>query len=386
MQRFSNESAKEADVLIDVTHPAHVLRYLPLAAALAPCSVRLMFVGRDREITRHLLDASDVPLHIPRSLPFPTWAPNVLMLALELTRRTFQLARIIRAQKVRLVLTSNPTGCIAAWLLRVPVIFDTNDGRDAGLHHYLAAPFATIITSPSSLKDDFGGNHLKYRSYKSLAWLHPDRFGPRELPPEMSQHPGRPIVVLRAVAHRASHDRGISGFTEGQLLDLVERIGASGADPIISMEAETSLMTTSEILKRRPELLSSILAVSSLVISDGASVVEEAAVLGVPAIRLSTPRGERDYLWDLERRYGLVTNVRVGDDARFTEVVSDHLSRLNTLRADFQQPHKQLLDEHHDGVQWYVDLVSRILSSKTKNRKQLVDELRHAGLDERTPA
>ena len=378
MQR---QDAERGTILLDITHPAHLLRYVPLAQRFAADGLKPFCIGREKEAIERLLTSAGVQHESPRG--FSTWRiPNTAALVLELLHRVAYLATRIRRSDVRLVLTSNPAGCIAAWLVRTPVIFDTVDGCAAGIHHRLAAPFATIITSPSSLAEYLGDRHLRYRSYKALAWLHPERFVPQNLPSEGVVDPDRPLVVLRAVAHRASHDRGISGFTEEQLLDLVARIEASGAQPIISMEADTQRLATSEILRRRPDLLSSILASSSLVISDGASVVEEAAVLGVPAIRLSTPRGERDYLWDLERRYGLVTNIRVGDEERFDAVVDDHLARLGTLRSDAEPARRRLLEEHHDGVQWYVDLVKAVLASESKGGKALVEELRRAGFDE----
>jgi predicted glycosyltransferase len=165
-----------AQVLIDVTHPAHVVRYVPIAAESSSPGHDLLFVGREKEVTEQLLAGSRTTYIVVRSAGFQGGRLGQSRLAAELVRRTVSLMSTIRQTKPRVTLSSNLSGGIAGWLMRRPVIFDTVDGTAVGMHHLLAAPFATVITNLASLCEDLGRKNFAYRSFKALAWLHLTRF------------------------------------------------------------------------------------------------------------------------------------------------------------------------------------------------------------------
>lgn len=372
-------------VLIDVTHPAHVLRYLPIAEDLVKNDYEVVFAGRDKEVTIELLQASGLPFRIVRAGRMVKRDRSALFgLAAEFTGRVVGLAKLISSAQPRYVLTSNPTGVWAGRLRRRVVIFDTTDGSDVGIHHSLAAPLASVITSPVSVGEDFGPRHIAYRSFKALSWLHPDRRA--KLDGEDAKQIDairRPIVLLRIVAHTASHDADIQGLTLAEIEQIQAAVATSGATLIVSAETDHLGVETADILKKRPELLQFIISAASLVIGDSASVIEEAALLGVPALRISTKAGERRYLQELETRYGLVQNFRTEDSEEFIEAVRCVLSNLDLAGRNAAAARDRLLADHHDGVGWYVSLIAAIDKQIEYAGALSRHDVSRLGLDER---
>jgi predicted glycosyltransferase len=361
-------------VVIDVAHPAHALRYIPVARALDEKGVPVLLVGRDKDVTMRIIADSGVDYVQASAAPGSTSKrPRALQLGAELTLRVARLCRIMQKSGCTIVLTSNPSGAIAGFLMRRPVVFDTVDGTAAGVHHHLAASAASLITSPTSLTEEYGQRHVSYRSLKALAWLHEDRFQPRSVPvlEGWGAKSGRAVVLVRAVKHSASHDRSARGLSSPLLRDVAKICRSAGALVICSAEVGHPEVRSSPALEDDPGGFSSVLAAADLVVTDSASVAEEAAVLGVKALRISSASGRRDYLEELEDRYSLVKNFDVTETAAFLDEVRRHLERVEQHRADSRVARRQLLADHHDGVSWYVDLVSAVLAAKNLRSTEL---------------
>jgi predicted glycosyltransferase len=193
-------------VLIDISHPAHVHFFRPLAHRLIADGVIVHIVARDKDVTARLLEASGLPFEV---LAMPQPGKGLLSAAVELLRRSTQLRRRIRRLGVAVVLTRNPSGVLAAIGTRATSIFDTDDGRGVGLHYWTARPFAGIITSSVHDPEDHGRAHRRYRALKAQMFLHPDRFTPDPEVRRRYLRDDEQFSVVRFSAHDASHDRRI---------------------------------------------------------------------------------------------------------------------------------------------------------------------------------
>ena len=321
--------------------------------------------SRRKEATVALLDAAGWP-HFVASGELRRGRPG---LVLEMLIRVSRLARFIAMQHVDVVVSRNPAGCIAARLTRVLSVFDTDDGSGAGIHHMLAVPFADHITSPEALSEDYGPRHRRYRSLKSLAYLHPDRYRPD--PARLATvgiDPGRPIFVLRRSAYSASHDGGRSGIGESLASELVRTMSSVGHVIISSEDPTEGPLATSAVLRRSPELLREILAASSLVVTDGASVAEEAAVLGTMAVFVSDFAGERDYLDRLERDYGSIRSFRPSQRTEVQDFVGGAVARPAEVKSRAQESARRIGNDHVDLVPWYAGLVAQLFSDSRRRR------------------
>lgn len=75
-------------VLFDISHPAHVHFFLPLAEALMADGVAIHVVARDKDITVRLLNASGLPFEV---LPMNPPGTGQVQAAKELLRRSLAL-------------------------------------------------------------------------------------------------------------------------------------------------------------------------------------------------------------------------------------------------------------------------------------------------------
>lgn len=152
-------------ILLEAAHPAHVHFLTPIGHELIARGHETVLAIRPKDVTRELAERSGLRTIEPHFLPSRgrNRSLSVFSQAGELLRRILWLRSQIRRFAFDLVVTRNPSGVIAARLACVPSIFDTDDGRAAGIHFRLARPFATIITTPELFPDELGDRQRRYR-------------------------------------------------------------------------------------------------------------------------------------------------------------------------------------------------------------------------------
>ncbi|MFP5321026.1 MAG: DUF354 domain-containing protein, partial [Acidimicrobiia bacterium] len=280
-------------VLFDIVHPAHVHLYRHLHAELTAEGHDALVVARDKEVTLELLDAYG----IPHEWTGRAGAKSTPARALELAWRDVVLTRHARRFRPDVVLTRNPAGVHAGRLVGAWTVYDSVDGRAAGVHFRLGAPLAHVVTSPTWLDEDYGPGHRRYRGPKELAHLHPARFTPDpRVRDELGVAEGQPLFVLRFVANDAVHDAHTVGLSDAERGALVERLRRLGH---VVISSEDDLPRSLEPLRFRlgPARIHDVLAAADLFVGDSGSMAAEAGILGTPALRLSSWVGPvRGYL------------------------------------------------------------------------------------------
>lgn len=344
-------------IVIDIAHPAHVHFYRHLYGELIDAGHEVTVASRAKEMTLDLLDHYGIP-HVPLA---PLARGGLLSRGMELAKRDLGLVKLIRRTGSQLVLTRNPAGVQAARLSGAFGIFDTDDGRAVGIHFHAAYPFAHLITSPECLSDDFGRRHRRYRGFKAMAYLHPDRFTPDpKIRERLGLAAGEPLFVVRFSAHDASHDRAVEGIQPEARQTLVAELAAAG--PVVVSDEGTGAAGPDGADTAVPSaLFHDVLAAADLCVGDSQSVAAEAALLGTPALRCSSFTGRVDYLRVLEEDYGLVRNYRPGDESRLLVDVRAALSELGCQRDEMKMRHRRLLADCEDVTTWYRDLVDGLL-------------------------
>ena len=214
-----------------------------------------------------------------------------------------------------------------------------------------------MITTPDCVQDDYGPKHVKYPSYKALAFLHPKRFTPdRSVLAELGVAPDDRYFLVRFVAFAASHDRRAAGLAPDVKRSLVDRLRASGR-VFVSSEAPLPPELQPLAFPAAPHRLHDALAFATLCVTDGQSMAGEAAVLGVPSVRLATSCGRLDVFRELSTRYGLVFEFRPGEEADFLRTVED-LARRD--RSRWAECRRRLLEEKCDLTTWLLELLSTL--------------------------
>jgi predicted glycosyltransferase len=310
-------------------------------------------VAREKDCTLALLEEFGLPCtSVGRA-----GARNRVAQGAELIRRVAALVRIGRQSGADMLLTRNPAGAIAARLLGIPGIFDTDDGTAAGLHYRLAAPFASVITTPESLGESLGAHHQPYPALKQSAYLHPAHFqADPSVFAELGLAPGEPYALVRFVSMTASHDHGESGLPEGFRHEVVERIAAR-MPVFVSCEGGVPAGLAARAFRVRPGLMHSAIAHASLLFGDSQTMAAEAAVLGVPNIRVSSFAGRLGYLNELEDRFGLTFSFRPPQAHRALALLRQWLEDQGPPLATFRERRTMLNAVHCDLVDWYCERI-----------------------------
>ena len=169
----------------------------------------------------------------------------------------------------------------------------------------LAAPFASVITTPSCLTEDFGPKHVSYPGYKALAFLHPDHYVPDPTIRDELGVGSDPYAIVRLTAMEAAHDHKEQGVPTPAVDKVIEVLAARGR-VFLSCEGEIPPGYEGLAFSVPPQRMHDAMAFATVVIGDSGSMVGEAAVLGTPAVFCGKLAHRREYLPDLERRWGLV--------------------------------------------------------------------------------
>lgn len=339
-------------VLFDIVHPAHVHFFKHMLSDLERRGHSTCIVAREKDVTTALLDR----LGLSYETVGRSGKKSLFGMAGELVRRDLALARVARRFKPDLIVTRNPAGAQAGRLLGIPAVFDTDDGRAAGIHFHAAAPFANVITTPDCSDEDYGPRHVRYPGYKQTAYLHPNHFTPDpEVLRELGVAPGERYFIVRFVAMVASHDLGEGGLPVLAKQALIDKLSAQGR---VFLSSEDALPAELAGLKfpLPPDRLHDALAFADLLVGDSQTVAAEAAVLGTPSLRVSSWTGRLAYLRELEHKYGLTYAYQPAQAHQLMSHVDRWLAEPS-LRATLKPNHQRLLDDKVDTARWFVNFL-----------------------------
>jgi predicted glycosyltransferase len=269
---------------------------------LADGATTLWMSRANKDSVVELIEARGRP-HVVAS----TMGTNAVGLARELLARDLAVLREVRRFRPDVILTRSPAGVHAGRLTRTPVLYDTDDGAQAGALFKVAGPLANIIATPEAQVEDFGAKHRRYRGYKELFYLHPSRFSADpSIVDEMGLAAGEKFVVLRLSAYAASHDLRAEGMGPD---DIARVIDTFEPDYRVLISSEADLPP--ELLERRiataTDRFHHVLAAARFVLGYSQTVCSEAGILGTPSLRLSSWAGQLAYQEELEHRWGLTT-------------------------------------------------------------------------------
>ena len=337
-------------VLFDIVHPAHVHFFKHMLTGLAKRGHETRIVAREKDVTTALLDR----LGFSYETVGRSGKKSLFGMGSELLRRDLVLAKVARNFKPDMIVTRNPAGAQTGRLLGIPAIFDTDDGKAAGIHFWSAAPFAHVITTPDCTDEDYGRRHVKYPGYKQTAYLHPNHFTPdRSVLQALGVAPGERYFIVRFVAMVASHDIGEGGLSNADKRALIAKLQARGR---VFLSSEDQLPPDLLPLKfpLPPDRLHDALAFADLLVGDSQTVAAEAAVLGTPSLRVSSWTGRLAYLTELEHRYGLTFAYHPNKADELMAHVDRWLAEPS-LRQSLLPQHQRLLADKVDVAEWFVD-------------------------------
>ena len=340
---------------MDVSHPALAHVFAHVVRALEGRGHTCAVVARDKDVTLALLDAYGVPYRV-----LTRTGRGHLGRAAELVVREARLVAHGRRFRPHVITGTSVHAARAAKLLgaRAAVLND-DDAAAVPLFRWLAYPLADAIVTPTALaRERWGARHLTYPSYHALFYLHPARFQPDPaVAAEMGLAAGEPYAIVRLSALEAHHDLGVRGVSGALLKALRERVGTR-VRLFVSSEKPLPPELAPLRLPLPPHRVHHALAGAAFALGDSQTMTAEAAVLGIPAVRVNDFVGRISYLRELEE-YGLAFGFVPGQEAAALAAV-DGVLALPDRAAVFAKRRRKMLAEKIDPLPWFVSVLERL--------------------------
>lgn len=320
-------------VIITIQHPAHVHFFKNAIEELTAAGHDIHVFARRKEVAIDLLDAYGIPHEVLAGEA--TSLSSLVHVQLAYEWRLLRRARHIKPDVMAAI--GEPSVAHVAKLVGAQSIIFT-DTEHAILQNALAFPLADRICTPACYLDDLGRKHVRYPGYHELAYLHPNRFVPDpSVADELGIAPREKLVLVRAVSWGAAHDIGDGGFDD--VADAVGWLEETGARVLVTAERGVPSGMERYRIAIPPHRMHDLLARADLFVGESATMATECAVLGTPAVFISS--STRGYTDELEREYGLVANYH-GED-RHEAGLRRAISMLDGDRSAWRAAHERLL-------------------------------------------
>jgi predicted glycosyltransferase len=271
-----------------------------------------------------------------------------LSILFSLVKRLVKIFSIIIKNRPNLLIGTDASIAILGKLMRINRISITED--DYNVIKTLADityPFTQTILCPSVCDV---GNHKKkkigYQGYMKLGYLHPNVFTPHASV-KFKYNLGEKYILIRLARLTAHHDFGIKGISEAILRKLISSAEKSGFKVYISSESNLVEEFNKYRLNINPSDMHSVLANASMLICDSQSMSVEAAMLGVPSIRVSDFVGKISVLEELEHNYDLTFGIKPSDEVSLYKKINELLDTPD-VKEVFQERRSRMLNDKID--------------------------------------
>jgi uncharacterized protein len=283
--------------LIDIGHPADFLLFKEFTLSVQKEGHKVIFTTRKKDVVVDLISNYGLNFNC-----FGKSYTSIIGKIFGVFKFDFQLLFTSLFFKPDIFLSAGSIyASHVSFILRKPHIVCEDTGNEEQVKLY--EPFTTTILTSSSFKKKLGAKQIFYDGCHELAYLHPKYFHPQnDKISTLFSKENKSYIILRFVSWKASHDRGLKGFTNEEKNLLVKEL-SKYARVYISSEQELTKELERYKLPIDPSELHNAIAFSSLVIGEGATVAAEAAVMGIPSIYVNPQ--SLGYLEEMER-YGLV--------------------------------------------------------------------------------
>lgn len=336
-------------ILVDITHPMHVHFFRHAIQGWRARGHEVCVTSRDKDVTVDLLDEYGFEHTLIGSA-----RRGIVGLGRELFERARGINRVVREFKPHVATAEAGTfvvyGCLPQ---RVPVVV-FSDTEHATISNLITYPLAKVVVTPRAYQNSVGAKHLRYNGYEELAYTHPRVFTPDPAALESEGlTPGEPFIIVRLVSWAASHDIGDHGVQN--VRDVIAALEPHGR---IILSSEKPLPEDLQLFALRGprKNMLHLLAFARLFFGESATMCSECAMLGTPAIFLSTSR--RGYIDEQQNRYDMVYSF---NDAETGQV--EALAKAYELLEDPSTPEQwqvkrtRMLAELIDVSQYITDLV-----------------------------
>jgi predicted glycosyltransferase len=262
----------------------------------------VVVVTRNKEITNALLERMGIPF-VCLSAP----AAGAVGLATELARRWWQVARIIKRERIDVAVSISGISTSLPARLRGIRNVTFTDTEDATLSNRLAFPFTDVIYTPRFFMGDLGKKHVRYDGLHELAYLQGFDFAAARRTRVELGLPER-YSIVRLVAYDALHDRDVQGLRGPEVEKLIEHLKPAG-EVFVTSQAELPEELRAYRLQTPIEKVHAVLEGASIFVGESPTMAVESGLLGTPAFLVSGRVHRLGNMVGLERDHALLRNL-----------------------------------------------------------------------------
>lgn len=341
-------------IFVDIGHPAHVHYFRNFIRIMTERGHTFYITAREREHIHELLEHYKIPF-TNRGKGGRSFLGKIFYLIKTVWQ---QYLRARRFQPDLFLDFSTIYSGPASRLLGKPYITFT-DTENAGIYRRLIKPFCKAVYTPHSFSKNLGPKHHRFNGLMELAYLHPKYFEPDPSVPEsLGLKLDEPFALVRFVGWGAVHDRGKRGFTERKKIELIRSLEKFGR-VFISSEGALPGPLEPLRLKLASHKIHDLLFYATLLVTEGATMATEAAILGTPSVYLSGFNlGNLHYL---EEKYGMVLNF--GTSAKEQDLALKSAGMLfgrPGTKSNSARQAEKILEDNIDVTQFMVDTIENL--------------------------
>lgn len=261
--------------------------------------------------------------------------------------RNYRLYKWLVKLNVDILVSAASDSSQASFIKGIPSIILNDDDasviRKSALYGW---PFSSVILAPESCNMGYWRKKtVFYKGFQKLCYLHPNYFKPDKETISKYIDPEETYFIIRSVSLTAHHDKNIRGLSNELLGKLIERIESYGKVYLFS-EGEMPEMFRKYHLKINPLDIHHFISFADLVVSDGQSMIQEAAILGTPSIRFNDFVGRIGVMEELENKYGLTIGISPDFPDLLLHKAEEIASQKDT--SCFKKTARRMIDEMID--------------------------------------
>jgi predicted glycosyltransferase len=334
-------------------HPSQFHFYKNIVRVLKENGHEIFLFIKTKDVLEKLVIETGWPyINIqPRERGKSKWATMMSLL-----KRDFFISCQVLKHKPDLLVASDPSFSHVGFLFRTPSLNFIDDDFDAaGDYAKITYPFTNTIITPLPVRvGKWEHKRISYPGFMKLAYLHPNWFVPDAT--KIGDLKSKSYFIIRLSRLSAHHDTHQLGISQNLLKSIIEKLSQAGR-VIITSEGPID----PELAPYQWDIpvveMHHFLYHAKALISDSQSMSGEAAMLGVPSVRISSFKGRLSVLEELEHKYGLTYAFNPVEESEIIKKI-EVLLEMNDLTEVFKQRREMMLADMIDVTAfavWFVE-------------------------------
>ncbi len=339
-------------ILIDIGHPAHVHLFKNIYFKLKEKHT-IFFSVRDIKIAKDLLNHYEIPF-----IDLGKKKNSKIGKAYTVLKQDFLLYNFVRKNKIDVGLSS---GIVLAHISKITkmksIVMDDDDDASEPLVVKFGHPFSDAVLTPNPIKRKTN-KAVYYDGSHELAYLHPNQFkADQKVLNNIGLTENDTFFILRFVAFNGHHDGGHYGISFEQKKQIIQYLSNFGR-VLITSEKQIEPEFETYRVPVPPQDIHTLMYYSKLFVGDSQTMISEAAILGVPALKCNTFAGLLSIPNELEQKYGLCYSYHPDQYEDFFKHIQSVVENENT-KIEWKEKLTKFHKDKIDVTQFMIDFVTK---------------------------